>query len=400
MGRRSQLGQATREDHRHPGWVMKLPLTDEQQAFREEVRSFMSGLDPEPASATEQEHVSFLVDFQRRLHEAGLAVVSWPEEYGGRGLGPVEYAIVCEELGRARAPELINFVAVDVIAPALLEYSDPRQLAVWLPRIASAQDIWCQMFSEPDAGSDLASLRTKAERIDDGWRVNGQKVWSTWAHHASWGLLLARTGTPESRHRGITAFIVDMSLPGIGVRPLRTMTGSTEFAEVFLSDTFLPEDAVIGEIDRGWDVAQVMLTAERGPYAIRRSAVLHGAVVGLRQSLRPDLDQDVRRQVIEAIIAMELLDLRIAGVVDQLGSGQNIGARAAVTKLMLGQTEQRIFSAAASVADMAGTAWSADNRERLAWTEGYLFSRAATIYGGSQEIQRNIAAERLLGLPR
>jgi alkylation response protein AidB-like acyl-CoA dehydrogenase len=392
----ASLGTTSRE-----GAVMKVSTTDAQDRFRADVASVLEKLVHEPASVEGEDHTARLIDFQRRLHDAGLAVVAWPEEYGGRGLGPVEYAIVCEELGKARAPELINFVGIDVIAPALLQYVDPERLSKWMPRIAAADDIWCQLFSEPDAGSDLASLRCKAERTEQGWRINGQKVWSTWAHHASWGLLIARTGTAESRHRGISAFVVDMSLPGIEVRPLRTMTGSTEFAEVFFQDTVLPPEALIGEENQGWDVTQVMLTAERGPYAIRRSAVLQAALTGLRELLPTNAGDDrARRSIADAVVAMELLDLRIARVLDQLRQGQAIGTEAALTKLMLGRTEQCIFSAAAEVNGTRGIGWNADRSEYAAWAEGYLFSRAATIYGGSQEIQKNIVAERILGLPR
>jgi alkylation response protein AidB-like acyl-CoA dehydrogenase len=379
---------------------MKLSLTPERQAFGATVARKLDEIAEQRSSTGPQDHVPALVDFQRRLDEAGLAAVAWPVEYGGAGLGPVEYAIVCEELGRSRSPELINFVALDVIAPALLRYERPERLAAWLPRMASAEDIWCQLFSEPDAGSDLASLRTRATLTDAGWRIQGQKVWSTWAHYASWGLLLARTGSPESRHRGITAFVVDMSIPGITVRPLRTMTGSAEFAEVFFENVVLGPDTVVGEVDRGWDVAQVMLTAERGPYAIRRSAVLGAALTGLRGLLDRHDDVHLRRCVVDATIAMEILDLRMAGVLDQLCKGEEIGPEAALTKLMLGRVEQCIFSAAATVNGMKTAAWPLEDPEGCYWSEGFLFSRAATIYGGSQEIQRNIAAERLLGLPR
>jgi len=250
---------------------------------------------------------------------------------------------------RAEAPEVINFVGIDVIAPALLVYADAEQLATWLPLMASAEEIWCQLFSEPDAGSDLASLRTRAEKTDAGWTINGQKVWSTWAQFATWGLLLARTGTAEDRHRGITAFVIDMATPGIDVRPLTTMTGSAEFAEVFFDNVELPDTALLGELGGGWQVAQVMLTAERGPYAIRRSAVLRGAMTGLQRLATGTADPLARQRVAEATIAMELLDLRIADVVATLRRGEEIGADSALTKLFLGQLEQTIFSVAMEI---------------------------------------------------
>jgi alkylation response protein AidB-like acyl-CoA dehydrogenase len=379
---------------------LRFSLTPDQERFVDEVRAFAGGIEPEPRHYSVADQFKFLVDFQRRLQDAGLAAVAWPVEYGGRGLSPVDYAIVCDELGRARAPEVINFVGIDVIAPALVVYADGDQLRSWLPRMASAEEIWCQMFSEPDAGSDLASLRTRAERGPRGWIVNGQKVWSTWAQFATWGLLLARTGTPEERHRGITAFVVDMSTPGIEVRPLRTMTGSAEFAEVFFNQVELPEEAVMGEVGGGWDLAQVMLTAERGPYAIRRSAVLRGALTGLHQLASGKADRLLRQRVAEATIAMELLDLRIADVVATLGRGEQVGTGSALTKLLLGQVEQTIFSVAIEVLGMAAVGAEPEDVDLAAWVERYLYSRAGTIYGGTQQIQRNIVAERILGLPR
>ena len=379
---------------------MRLSLNEDQQQFREEVRAFTSQLEPEPLHHSVDEQFKYLVDFEHRLHDAGLAAVAWPTEYGGRGMSPLEYAIVCDELGRAEAPEVINFVGIDVIAPALLVYADAEQLATWLPLMASAEEIWCQLFSEPDAGSDLASLRTRAEKTDAGWTINGQKVWSTWAQFATWGLLLARTGTAEDRHRGITAFVIDMATPGIDVRPLTTMTGSAEFAEVFFDNVELPDTALLGELGGGWQVAQVMLTAERGPYAIRRSAVLRGAMTGLQRLATGTADPLARQRVAEATIAMELLDLRIADVVATLRRGEEIGADSALTKLFLGQVEQTIFSVAMEILGRGGIASDSHDAAVVAWVERYLYSRASSIYGGTAQIQRNIVGERLLGLPR
>jgi alkylation response protein AidB-like acyl-CoA dehydrogenase len=380
---------------------MKRQLSAAQEEFRSEVQDFLAARQPELDDQSES-HFESLVRFQRHLHEAGLAVVAWPREYGGRGLSPVEYAIVCEELGSARAPEVINFVGIDVLAPALLEFAEPEKLRRWLPPMASADEIWCQMFSEPDAGSDLTSLRASAVRVANGWKVSGQKVWSTWAQHATFGLLLARTGSSDSRHRGISAFVVDMALPGIEVRPLKTMTGVSEFAEVFFDDAVLPADALVGALDGGWTVAQRVLVSERGPYAIRRAAVLRGALAGLRElankaSRRNPLQSEL---LVRACIDMELLDLRIDEVLEKLTGNVEIGNEAALTKLLMSRFEQRLFSAAVSILDMSSIAWDHDDVETTAWIEHYLYSRASTIYGGTWEIQHNIIGERLLDLPR
>ena len=339
----------------------------------------------------------WLVDFQRRLHEANLAVVSWPEELGGRGLSPFDAIQVAEELGRAKAPELINFIATEVVAPALMAYASPEQLLRWLPRMASADEVWCQLFSEPDAGSDLASLRTKAVWDGEVWRVTGTKVWSTWAQYADRGLLLARTGPLDTRHRTIAAFVIDMDQPGIEVRPLRTMTGTAEFAEIAFDDVVARPDDVVGAIDQGWSVAMRMLENERGPYAMRRVAVLSAGITVLHEmARRRDLSSMQRHAVVDATITMRLLEWRAARVAALLDAGEPLGAESTLTKVALTQAEQEIFAVTHDLLGPAGMAWADEQPEEV---ELYLYSRAASIYGGSAQIQRNVLAERFLGLP-
>lgn len=341
-----------------------------------------------------------LVAFQNRLHAHGLAVPAWPVEYGGRGLGARDAATISSTLGRFGAPELVNFVGIDVLAPALLKFGRVADLLRWLPPMASADEIWCQMFSEPDAGSDLTSLRTRATLRSDGcWEVTGQKVWSTWAHYADYGLLLARTGAPDSRHRGITAFVVDMHTPGIDVRPLVTMTGEAEFAEVYLDAACVPPDAVLGEVNGGWDVAQVILTAERGPYAVRRAAVLARALAQtLRQAAERPIDGSTRQDLARAYTGYWLLEARIRRIVEDLDEGRTPGFDSALTKLLMSECEQALSAARLSLLGCGGTAWT--DAETRASVEEYLYSRAASIYGGTSQIQKNIIGERLLGLPR
>ena len=229
------------------------------------------------------ERFTWLVDFQRRLHEAGLAVVGWPERFGGRDLRPSMPSRWPSASGGREPPKLVNFVATEVVAPALLAFAEEDQLKRWLPPIASAEDVWCQLFSEPDAGSDLASLRTKATFDGEVWRISGAKVWSTWAQFAQKGLLLARTGPLDTRHRTIGAFVIDMEQPGIEVRQVVTMTGAAEFAEVVFTDAIVQPEDVVGEVDKGWAVAMRMLENERGPYAMRRVAVLGSGFAHVRE---------------------------------------------------------------------------------------------------------------------
>lgn len=354
----------------------------------------------EPRHVDLEGRFRFLTSFQRGLHEAGLAVPTWPKRFGGRQLDAVAAAVVSDELGRVGAPEVINFVATDIVAPALMRFADDARLDHWLPAMASADEVWCQLFSEPDAGSDLAALRTRAVPTDGGWLVSGEKVWSTWAQFATFGLLLARTGAAQSRHRGITAFVIDMAAPGVSVRPLTTMTGEDEFAAVHLDEVLVRADDVIGEVDGGWAVALYMLAHERGPYAVRRASVLRGALGRLLEQVRRDnVDSSTRSDVVDAYINMELLDLQINEVVDQIERGDVGGSDAPITKRLLTIADQSIFAAFHRIGGAAGMAWEHDDPlERVA--ADFLYSRAASIYGGAQEIQRNMIAERLLGLPR
>ena len=379
---------------------MRRSLDAELAPFRAEVRAFTAGLTDEPRHHDLHARFEHLVAFQRSLHEAGLAVPTWPASLGGRGLGAAAAAIVSDELGRAGAPEVINFVATDIVAPTLMRYVEPDRLAELLPPMAGADEIWCQLFSEPDAGSDLAALRTRAVPADDGWRVTGEKVWSTWAQFARYGLLLARTGELEERHRSLTAFVVDMQRPGVTVHPLTTMTGEDEFAAVHFDGVEVDADAVVGKVGDGWAVAMHVLGYERGPYAVRRASVVRGALERLLRETRASSPcLDVRHRVVDAYIAMELLDLQIERVVDDLDTGADGSARAPITKRLLTRADQATFAARQRVQGLDAIAWpDGAASERIAGD--FLYSRAASIYGGSQEIQRNIIAERLLGLPR
>jgi alkylation response protein AidB-like acyl-CoA dehydrogenase len=379
-----------------------LSLTANQAALAKEVRAFLDNEPEAPRFESLDDRFAYLVDYQRRLNQASLAVPAWPANLGGRGLGPADAAVVSRALGLGGAPELINFVGTDVVGPALLRFAAPDRLQAWMPKMAAAAEIWCQLFSEPDAGSDLTSLRTRARRTHGVFRIDGQKVWSTWAQYARWGLLLARTGTPESRHRGITAFVIEMDAPGIAIRPLTTMTGSAEFAEVYFDGLVVPESAVVGEVDNGWAVAQVILNAERGPYAVRRAAVIGAALQRILARARGRelvLDAVGREQMARAFTRLRLLELRIDQLVRDLELGVEVGAEAAIIKQLMTGAEQVTFDLSISLAGHHALAWPDGSASALV-AEEYLYSRAASIYGGTAQIQRNIIAERLLGLPR
>jgi len=352
----------------------------------------------EPVAATEGEWFDYSVRMQRHLNDHGLVGLEWPAEYGGRGLDPVAAARVMRRLSVAGVPELANYVGIDVLAPVLIELMDSVRLARWLPAMAAATEVWCQLFSEPEAGSDLASLRTRAEPDGDGWRVSGQKVWSTWAHYATWGVLLARTGTTESRHRGITAFVVDMSTPGIDVRPLRTMTGTAHFAEVFLDDVRLPADAVIGEVGRGWAVTMQFLDHERGSYPASRAGLLRRAYTQLRDRLPAGLAPEAAARLGRVEVRLDALDALASTLIGRLATGEPLGPDAAVSKVLLSRTEQLLYNEIFARSGDDGLFWAGESVPRD--IQDYLYSIAATIYGGARNIQLNIIAERGLGLPR
>lgn len=370
------------------------------QSLVAELESFIETSPVVDLDAPLEDRFEQLIGFQRALHAAGLAVVSWPERYGGRGFGPVESALVAQHLGEAQMPELINFVGIEVLAPAMLRFVDADRLDRWLPPMASADEVWCQMFSEPDAGSDLANLAARAEPDGNGWRVTGQKVWSTWGQFAKWGVLLARTGPPGSRHRGISAFVVDMASDGLETRPLTTLTGEAEFAEIFLDGVRVGPEALIGEVDQGWAFTMHVLGSERGPYAVRRASVLRGSLNRLLDAVRgADLSADGREAIVRASISMRLLDYRIDAVVDGLARGETPGADAALTKMRLTDAEQTIAAAAQHISGLRGLAWEGSGAIPVE-TNAFLYSRAASIYGGTAQVQRNIIGERLLELPR
>ena len=351
-----------------------------------------------PERAGEDEWFAYLVRLQQHLDDYGLVGLEWPQEYGGRGLDPVAAAEVMRTLGRAGIPELANFVAVDVLAPVLIEHMPTARLRQWLPAMASATEIWCQLFSEPDAGSDLASLRTRATPDGDGWLVSGQKIWSTWAQHATWAVLLARTGTAESRHRGITAFVLDMASPGITTRPLRTMTGTAHFAEVFLDDVRVPPEAVIGSLNGGWPVTMQVFDHERGSYPASRASLIWREFTRLRDQPMATVSPDRLAELGRIEARLTALDTLVDTLVSRLAAGQPLGADAAVSKVLLSRTEQRLYDASFAAAGDDALFWDGDIVPHE--VQEYLYSIAATIYGGARNIQLNIIAERALGLPR
>jgi alkylation response protein AidB-like acyl-CoA dehydrogenase len=390
---------------------MNLHLTPEQQRLRSEVRAFLAAHCPAPEDVPHRldDRMAFLRDWQRRCYEAGYVGRAWPAEYGGGGRPPVEQIIVDEELAAAGAPEFPNIVGLDVIGPSLLAFGNDEQRARHVPAILSADEIWCQGFSEPDAGSDLASLRARAVERGDEFVVSGQKTWTSWGQFARWCGVLARTEPPDTRHRGISFLIVDMRSPGVEVRPMIQITGHAEFSELFLDDVAVPRENLLGARGQGWAIALHTLAHERGTAALPRQVKLRTWVDRLAADARErTIDgrpigerEDVQVALARALIGVEVLRHHASRTVGRFLNGEAVGPESSSVKLVMAEAEQR---AAATALDVLGESLCAPEAgaeaENAHWYETYLFSRTATVLGGTQQIQRNIIADRILKLPQ
>ena len=350
------------------------------------------------------EEVAFLRDWQAKLAGGRWVGVAWPEEYGGRGAGAVEHFIVTEELARARAPELVGRIGINLVGPTLLAHGTSEQRERWLPKILPAEQLWCQLFSEPGAGSDLASVTTRATPSDDGWVLDGQKVWTSYAQFADWGLCLARTNTEVPKQKGISAFAVDMRAPGVEVRPLRQITDETEFNEVFFDGVVIPEEQLIGPLDEGWRVANSTLTHERGINP--RQLVIHVQLLEelLRLALESDAfdDERLRPRLAQAAVEVRLFQLHNWRTLSRVAKGQEPGPEGSALKLYWSEMSKRMHDTVMAVLGPAAPLWfsAADNPGGGTWQRSWLYYQASSIWAGTNEIQRNILGERVLGLPR
>ncbi|MGH7900083.1 MAG: acyl-CoA dehydrogenase family protein, partial [Candidatus Binatia bacterium] len=324
---------------------MDLSYTAAELAYRSRLRHWLEAhvpkadpSEPSPIPGSDAE-VAFLERWQQTLSAAGWCGLTWPKEYGGQGATFVEQVIYDEEMARAQAPELINRVGVNNVGPTLIAHGTEEQKRLFLAKILSAEDIWCQLFSEPGAGSDLAALRTKAERDGDGYRLNGQKVWTSYAHFSRWAICLARTDPAAPKHRGITYFIVDMKAPGIDIRPLRQLTGGAEFNEVFLDSVYVPRAFVIGKENEGWQVAMNTLAHERGTgYLFKEQVKAKIAVDRLLELVRErarrgrPVDASLRQRAADLYVRVEILRLLNLDTMTRLQRGEAPGAESSLKK--------------------------------------------------------------------
>jgi len=372
-----------------------LTLSPEELRFRDEIRAWLDQNHPGPAPQDTEQNFDFRLAWQRTLHEAGYAGIAWPREYGGRGATLVEQAIFNEEMVRARAPAPANILGLIMGGPVVMAHGTDDQKRRFLARILSGDELWCQGFSEPDAGSDLASVRTRAERAEGGWRISGQKVWTSYAHRAKWCMLLARS-SDGARYRNLTYFICDMRQDGVTVRPLRQITGESEFNEIFFDGAFVPDENVIGSVDDGWNIALATLMFERPGLGAASALAIRlqlGELAGLIRQNGLDDDASVRRRFARLVVETETI--RLNGYRGLARAGEGVpGPEGSIVKIQWASLNQAMTELAFDV--QGGAALESDST----WAYRLLRARANSIEGGTSEIQRNILAERVLQLPR
>jgi alkylation response protein AidB-like acyl-CoA dehydrogenase len=332
--------------------------------------------------------------WNRTMADAGWAAVSWPREYGGRGATVLEQLVYTEETTRARAPLPLNVIGMNNIAPAIMQYGTEAQKRTLLPRMMRADDIWCQGMSEPEAGSDLAALRTRAVRDGDDFVVNGQKIWTSLGHRAHWCQLYVRTDPDAPKHKGISCLIVDMRLPGIQVRPLVTLNGDTDFAEIFFHDVRVPADALLGPLNAGWQVATTTLSHERAGAArlYAEMQVRLEELVGDISAAQAADDPVTLRRLGEIAVRIKYLEVLCQRSISATLHGGDAFGSASLAKTVWGEIGQDLAALAYDVLGAHG--------RNASWANYRLTSRSLTIAGGTSQINKNITAQRVLGLPR
>lgn len=385
---------------------MDLREKPEQANFRAEVRQWLRRWVPPEAlpPVGTAEGLAAHREWEGRLWDAGFSALHWPVEYGGGGADVLTQAVFQEEYVRAGAPERVNRLGLGLIGPTIMSHGTAEQKDRWLPSILSCEHIWCQGFSEPGAGSDLAALGTRAERDGDDFVVNGQKTWTSFGTFADWMFALVRSDSSDSRHRGITYVMIPMDCPGITVRPLRQLHGDVGFSEVFFSDVRVPLANVLGEVGEGWRVAMETLRYERGSALGNHARYTQDVELLVDLVCRQGLDQevDVRLAVADLYVETQVFRRHMQHVVTRQAAGEDGGHAASITKLYWSEMETRIFETTLDVlgpfAELQQDAPASAFPGRF--DRRYWHARAAKIFAGTSEIQKNLIAERLLGLPR
>ena len=384
---------------------MDLSFTEQEQAFRAEAREWLRANVPgQLPSLDTAEGFERHREWEHLLHDAGWAVVNWPAKYGGRDATLVEWLVFEEEYYAAQAPRRVGQNGIFLLAPTMFEYGTEDQRERFLPRMAHGDDIWAQAWSEPGAGSDLAALRSTATRVEGGWRLSGQKTWSTRAAYADWAFGIFRTDPDVAKHKGLTYFLFPLNAEGVTVRPIRQLDGEVGFAEIFCDDVFVPDADVLGGPGQGWSIAMSTTGSERG-LTLRspgRFMATADRLVQLCTSLGADVDPAVSAAVAQCWIDAEAYRMFTLENVGRVLAGEQLGAESSLNKLFWSQLDIDLHETALRLlgptAPLTGAAPAVTEGGR--WLDDYLFALAGPIYAGTNEIQRNVVAERVLGLPR
>jgi alkylation response protein AidB-like acyl-CoA dehydrogenase len=389
---------------------MDLQLSDQHVKFRDELRAWLNTNMGRPwreelrdPKATEDSLIELRRSWQRKLYEAGYLGMDWPVEWGGRGATEVEKAIFEAELSRADALPILNTLGIGLLGPALIHHGSEAQRRRFIPPMLSGEEIWCQGFSEPGAGSDLAALRTSAVIDGDHFVLNGQKIWTTFGPWADWIFVLARTDSKD-RYGGISFILCKLDTPGITVRRLRQITGESEFGEVFFEDARVPRENLVGQIGEGWRIAMTVLAFERGAMGLAASE-RYGRDLGLLAETCKEIGREsgaVREKLARLLVENEVLRANGLRMLANLADGKVPGPESSIEKIFWSEFDKRFRETALDILGPGGqlVRTSAEARSDVDWAREFLWSRAGTIYSGSSEIQRNIIAKRVLNLPQ
>jgi alkylation response protein AidB-like acyl-CoA dehydrogenase len=393
---------------------MDLNLSADEKQFRGELRAWLEANVPkdwdEWRKKSIEESFPYLRVWQRKLYEGGWAAVSWPKEYGGRSASLMQQSIFWEEMARVEAPPMANSLGLGLIGPTIIAYGTDAQKKRYIPKILSAEEIWCQGFSEPNAGSDLASLQTEARLDGDHYVVNGQKVWTSYGWVGDWCELVVRTDANVPKHKGLTVLLIDMKSPGVEVRPLRQMTGESEFGEIFFRDVRVPKENVLGKLNDGWNVAMSTLMYERGSYGARLHLIFKrniGRLIELARTLQRNghtaaLDPLMRQKLAQCYAEIEIMRLNQMRAFSRITATGVPGPEGSIQKIFWSELNQRLQQIAQELLGHYGQLQAGDPLapDKGVWAYSYLRARGNTIEAGTSEIQRNIIGHFVLGLPR
>ena len=379
--------------------------TPQEAAFRSEAANWLKENQLTDANREGRSPLEVAKLWQKRKYEAGWACIGWDKEYGGRGASPIERVIWDQEENKYSVPSRFFVIGQGMIAPTLMVWAQPQHKENFLPKLASGEEIWCQLFSEPAGGSDLAALRTKAEKDGDDWIINGQKIWTSQAHYADYGIVVTRTDPTVAKHKGLTMFIVDMKLPGIEIKPIKQLTGDSDFNEVYFTDVRIPDHYRLGDVGQGWTAALTTLMNERlaigggGPGADVKLAMEIASLVEING--RPAIeDSAVRAKIAEFHVLEAGLEYNGYRAITALSRGELPGPENSIGKLVGAPKLQAVASFCMDLLEESGVLWSEDDLLSSLAQRSYMGAPGLRIAGGTDEIMTNIIAERVLGLPQ